>query len=252
MGFEAKQTEKTGLRIPILRFLGLLLLVFLPGTSRANAPDWENQQVLHVNTEPPRASFIPFATVAQALRGKAINSPFYFSLDGDWKFHWSPRPELRPPNFFETNFDDADWKTIPVPSNWQMQGYGTPIYLGSGYTFKIDPPRVTGTPPTNWTAFVNRDPVGSYRRTFELPQNWSGRRVFIHFDGVDSAFYLWVNGARVGYSEGSRTPAEFELTDDLRPGANQIAVEVYRWSDGSYLEDQDMWRMSGIFRPVFL
>jgi beta-galactosidase len=252
MAFEQKQTKTTGLRNKILRFLCLLLLIFPRPAAFAAAPDWENEQVLHINTGPPRATFVPFATVEQALHTNPTNSPFYRSLDGEWKFHWSPRPELRPTNFFATDFDDSAWPLIPVPSNWQMQGYGTPIYLGSGYTFKIDPPRVTGEPPTNWTAFVNRDPVGSYRRTFELPPDWNGRRVFIHFDGVDSAFYIWINGLRVGFSKDSRTPAEFDLTDFLHAGTNQIAVEVYRWSDGSYLEDQDMWRMSGIFRPVYL
>jgi beta-galactosidase len=236
----------------MLRFLCFLLLNFFVLAALANAPDWENERVLHINTGPPHATFVPFATVEQALEGNVTNSPFYLSLNGQWKFHWSPRPELRPADFFATNFDDSAWTNIPVPSNWQMLGFGKPIYLGSGYPFKIDPPRVTSEPPTNWTAFVDRDPVGSYRRTFELPADWDGRRVFIHFDGVDSAFYIWVNGARVGFSEGSRTPAEFDLTDFVRPGANQLAVEVYRWSDGSYLEDQDMWRMSGIFRPVYL
>ncbi len=252
MKFKQKPTKATEFRNPLLCSLGLLLLIFLPTVGQADQPDWESEQVLHINTEPPRATFIPFATVAQALAGDFTNSPFYFSLNGDWKFHWSPRPELRPVNFYETNFDDVAWKTIPVPSNWQMQGYDTPIYLGSGYPFKIDPPRVMGEPPTNWTAFVDRNPVGSYRRTFELPPLWNGRRVFIHFDGVDSAFYLWVNGTRLGFSKDSRTPAEFEVTDFVKPGLNQIAAEVYRWSDGSYLEDQDMWRMSGIFRPVYL
>ncbi len=133
-----------------------------------------------------------------------------------------------------------------------MRGHGTPIYVSSGYPFKIDPPRVMGVPPTNDTSFREHNPVSSYRREFEFPANWNGRRTFIHFDGVESAFYVWVNGARVGYSENSRSPAEFDLTDFLQPGVNQLAVEVYRWSDGSYLEDQDMWRMSGIFRGVYL
>ena len=227
-------------------------VLFLPAAAFADAPDWENEQVLHLNTEPPRATFVPFASVQQALSGDFTNSPFYFSLNGDWKFNWVPKPELRPIIFFKTNFDDSAWTNIVVPSNWEMKGFGTPIYLGSGYPFKIDPPRVTSEPPTNWTAFAQRDPVGSYRKIFSLPEKWHGRRVFIHFDGVDSAFYLWVNGTRVGFSKDSRTPAEFELTDFVKPGANQLAVEVYRWSDGSYLEDQDMWRMSGIFRPVYL
>lgn len=229
-----------------------LFFWFRTETGFADSPDWENEQVLHINTEPPRATFVPFATIAGALSGEDSRSPFYRSLNGLWKFHWSPDPDQRPTNFFDTDFDDSSWKTIPVPSSWQMEGYGTPIYLGSGYPFKIDPPRVTETPPTNWTAYANRDPVGSYRKTFELPPAWNLRRIFIHFDGVDSAFYLWVNGVRVGFSKDSRTPAEFEITRYVHPGANQLAVEVYRWSDGSYLEDQDMWRMSGIFRPVYL
>jgi len=230
----------------------LTALVFHAVATHARAADWENEQVLHLNTEPARATLIPFATVEQALGGNPTNSPFYVSLNGDWKFNWSPRPELRPTNFFETAFDDAAWTNIAVPSNWEMKGYGLPIYLGSGHTFKIDPPRVMGEPPTNWTAYVQRNPVGSYRRNFDLPQNWDGRRVFIHFDGVDSAFYLWVNGVRVGFSKDSRTPAEFDLTDYCHAGVNKVAVEVYRWSDGSYLEDQDMWRMSGIYRGVYL
>jgi len=232
----------------IFRFLGLLVAVL----NSAAAPDWENAQVLHINTEPPRATFVPFGTVEQALQENFTGSPFYFSLNGAWKFNWVPQPALRPANFFETNFDDSAWTNIVVPSNWEMKGFGVPIYLGSGYPFKIDPPRVTGVPPTNWTAFAQRDPVGSYRKTFSLPQNWEGRRVFVHFDGVDSAFYLWVNGTRIGFSKGSRTPSEFEVTDFVKPGANQIAVQVFRWSDGSYLEDQDMWRMSGIYRGVYL
>ena len=235
-----------------LRFLGLLWLLFSPAPVFADAPDWENEQVLHINAEPPRATFIPFATVEQALQIAFTNSPFYFSLNGVWKFHWVPRSEMRPTNFFETNFADSAWTNLVVPSNWEMQGFGVPIYLGSGHPFKIDPPRVMGDPPTNWTAFAQRNPVGSYRKTFSLPEKWDGRRVFIHFDGVESAFYVWCNGQKIGFSKDSRTPAEFDLTDFVRPGLNQIAVEVYRWSDGSYLEDQDMWRMSGIFRPVYL
>jgi beta-galactosidase len=213
-------------------------------------PDWENEQVLQINREPARATFVPFPDVASATSGNA--SPFALSLNGTWRFHWVPEPGLRPKDFYQTNFDDSAWDNIEVPSNWEMKGYGTPIYVSSGYPFKIDPPRVTGEPKHDYTAYKERDPVGSYRRTFDLPGAWNGRRVFIHFASVESAFYLWVNGTRVGYSQGSRTPAEFELTDLVKPGKNQLAVEVYRWSDASYLEDQDMWRLSGIFREVFL
>jgi len=233
---------------------GLTLVSLLAGgwVHAAETPDWENEQVIHINTEPPHATFIPFPDAGAALAGDRESSPFFRSLDGPWKFNWVPKPEDRPTNFFRTDFDDSAWKTIDVPSNWEMKGYGVPIYLGSGYPFKMDPPRVTDEPPTNWTAFAQRNPVGSYRRTFELPADWAGRHVFIHFDGVESAFYLWANGRRAGYSQDSRTPAEFDLTDYLQPGTNHLAVEVYRWSDGSYLEDQDKWRMSGIFRPVYL
>ena len=218
----------------------------------AAAPDWENEQVIQINREPARAAFMPFGDVAGALAGRQEASPFFLSLNGTWKFNWVPNPDLRPANFFQTDFDDSTWQTIDVPSCVEMKGHGTPIYVSSGYPFKIDPPRVLGEPPTNYTAFAQRNPVSSYRRDFEIPANWNGRRVFIHFDGVESAFYIWVNGARVGYSENSRSAAEFDLTDFLKPGTNQLAVEVYRWSDGSYLEDQDMWRMSGIFRDVYL
>lgn len=216
------------------------------------APDWENEQVIQMNREPARATFVPFGDVAGALAGAVETSPYFLSLNGTWKFNWVPNPDARPTNFFQTNFDDSAWQTIDVPSCVEMKGHGTPIYVSSGYPFKIDPPRVMGEPPTNYTSFKARNPVSSYRRSFELPANWNGRRVFIHFDGVESAFYIWVNGVRVGYSQNSRSPAEFDLTDFLKPGANQLAVEVYRWSDGSYLEDQDMWRMSGIFRDVYL
>jgi len=250
MQIEPVKTKRTAFSIKLLCVLCFLLL--LSGNRLRAAPDWENEQILHINTESPRSTFIPFATVKQALNGSFTNSPYYLSLNGDWKFNWSPKPELRPGDFFRTNFDDSAWTNIAVPSNWEMKGFGVPIYLGSGYPFKIDPPRVTSEPPSNWTAYAQRDPVGSYRKTFVMPDKWDGRRVFIHFDGVDSAFYLWVNGTKVGFSKDSRTPAEFDLTDALHAGANQIAVEVYRWSDGSYLEDQDMWRMSGIFRPVYL
>ncbi len=231
-------------------FALLGLLVFrLPGNS---APDWENELVVQINREPARATFVPFRDLAGALERRAEGSPYFLSLNGTWKFNWVPNPDARPANFFQTNFDDSAWQTIEVPSCVELEGHGTPIYVSSGYPFKIDPPRVMGEPPTNYTAFAQRNPVSSYRRDFEIPADWSGRRVFIHFDGVESAFYTWVNGARVGYSQNSRSPAEFDLTDFLKPGTNQLAVEVYRWSDGSYLEDQDMWRMSGIFRDVSL
>jgi len=261
MKFEQEQITANELRSLVLRLLppalrygatSCFLLFIFPAAAFAATPDWENEQVLHINTEPPRATFVPFATMEQALKASPTNSPFYLSLNGDWKFNWVPQPELRSTNFFKADFDDSAWNTIPVPASWETSGYGTPIYVSSGYPFKIDPPRVTSEPPTNYTTFKERNPVGSYRRMIELPTAWNGRRVFIHFDGVESAFYVWVNGRRAGYSQNSRSPAEFDITDLVKPGANQIAVQVFKYSDGSYLEDQDMWRMGGIFRDVYL
>ena len=230
-------------------FIGLMGPIAIPAS-----PDWENEQVIQINRDPARASFVPFATVEQARGGNAEKSPWFLSLSSEtaWRFNWVPRPEERPIDFYKPSFDDSKWKTFPVPSNWETHGYGTPVYASSGYIFKIDPPRVTTEPPADFSTFKERNAVGSYRRTFDLPATWNGRRVFVHFDGVQSAFYLWVNGERVGYSQGSMSPAEFDLTVYVRPGKNLIAVEVYRFCDGSYLEDQDMWRLGGIHRDVWL
>ena len=230
----------------------IFIFSFLSGFAQFDKPDWENLSVLEINREPARADFIPFADEAQALSGKRENSPWFVSLNGNWKFHWVSRPENRPMDFYRTDFNDNSWKTIPVPSNWEMQGYGTPIYVSAGYPFRIDPPRVMGEPKADYTSFKERNPVGSYRYSFNLPENWNSRRTFIHFGGVQSAFYIWINGKKVGYSQGSMEPSEFDITDYVKSGANQLAVEVYRWCDGSYLEDQDMWRTSGIHREVFL
>ncbi|MBF0199039.1 MAG: DUF4981 domain-containing protein, partial [Planctomycetes bacterium] len=162
---------------------------------------------------------------------------------GRWKFNWSPTTEERPMDFYRKNVDTASWKTIDVPSCWQMRGYGTPIYTNINYPFEKNPPFIKGE---------NGNSVGSYLRSFDIPYTWEGREIFVHFAGVDSAFYLWVNGRSVGYSQGSKTPAEFKITSYLEKGENTIAVQVFRWCDGSYLEDQDTWRMSGIFRDVTL
>jgi beta-galactosidase len=195
---------------------------------------------------------MPFPDAAGALEKPRLESPWCLMLNGTWKFHWVDHPDKRPAGFENPDFNDSTWKTIPVPSNVELQGYGTPIYTNSTYPFQKNPPRVMDEPPGHYTAKSERNPVSSYRRTFEVPADWAGRRTFITFNGVASAFYLFVNGQKVGYSEDSRTPAQFDLTDYLKPGSNLLAVEVYRHSDGSYLEDQDMWRMSGIFRDVYL
>jgi beta-galactosidase len=205
-----------------------------------------------VNKEPAHATLMPYASLKEALAANRHNSSFCQSLNGTWKFNWVPHPAQRPVDFYKPDFDVRNWKEIPVPSCWQLLGYGTPYYRNIGYTFQKDWPHVLSEPPKNYTSYNERDPVGSYRREFDLPASWAGRRIFVTFDGVDSAFFLWLNGEKVGYSVNSRNAAEFNLTKYLKPGKNLIAVEVYRYSAGSYLEDQDMWRLSGIFRNVTL
>ena len=204
--------------------------------------DWENQTVIERNKEPGHCTLVPYADVAAALACQREDSSFYQSLNGTWKFHWVDKPADRPVDFYRRGYDVSGWDEIPVPSNWQMHGYGRPIYLNMRYPYPVNPPHI----PHDY------NPVGSYRRQFRVPRSWDGRDVVLHFDGVKSAFYVWVNGRQVGYSQDSMLPAEFTITDYLRPGRNTLAVEVYRWSDGSYLEDQDMWRLSGIYRNVYL
>ncbi|HYX42053.1 MAG TPA: hypothetical protein VE821_10170, partial [Pyrinomonadaceae bacterium] len=241
--------------IAIVATLGLLLLLLAQSqqTGRAQSPpDWENARVFAIGKEPAHATLVPYTDERAALRADSQASPYVRSLDGAWQFHWARRPEERPVDFYKPEFDVTGWRAIHVPSNWEMEGYGTPIYTNITYPFKRAAPRVTEEPPPTWTAYKERDPVGSYRRTFEVPPDWRGRQTFLVFGGVNSAFYVWVNGQRVGYSEDSRLPSEFDITRYLQPGANVLAVEVYRWSDGSYMEDQDFWRMSGIFRSVQL
>ena len=206
--------------------------------------DWENHHVLQINREPARAAFTPFSV----QKGDCS-----MSLDGTWKFRWTPVPGERIIDFYQTDFNDKDWKDFPVPANWEVNGYGTPIYVSAGYPFKIDPPRVMGEPKADYTTYKERNPVGQYRRTFVLPVGWEADgQTFLRFEGVMSAFYVWINGERVGYSQGSMEPSEFNITDYLKTGENQIALEVYRYSDGSYLEDQDFWRFGGIHRSINL
>jgi beta-galactosidase len=234
------------------RLLAIALVLCIAAHVGADAPDWENEQVIHRNRLPARATFWPFDSVEAARIGDRDVSPLVQSLNGDWRFAWAPTPEQAPQDFWRKGFDASAWKRLPVPSSWQMHGYDTPIYKSSGYPFRIDPPRVTSEPPTTWTTYKDRNPVGSYLREFDLPSEWQGKRVLLNFAGVEGAFEAWVNGEPVGYSEGSRSPAEFEVTDHVQSGANTLAVRVYRYSDGSYLEDQDMWRLSGIHREVLL
>ena len=215
-------------------------------------PEIEDEQCLGVNKIPYHSTLVPYGSPAEALKGDRTKSSFARSLNGPWRFHWVPRPEARPADFYKPGYDVSGWKTIPVPSNVEVQGYGTPIYTNITYPFKADWPTVTHEPPKDWTMYEERDAVSSYRRTFTVPAAWKGRETFLKFDGVDAGFFLWINGQKVGYSQNSRNAAEFDVTKYLRPGKNDVAVEVYRLTAGSYLEDQDMWRMSGIFRNVTL
>ena len=220
--------------------------------ANAQSPDWENPAVFRINKEAAHGTLMPYDSVQQARKGDISGSRYYKSLNGRWSFKWSKDPQSRPGKFYQDAFDTSGWDTIDVPSNWQLQGFGTPLYSNMTYPFEKDPPNVMGTPPEHYTNFNARNPVGSYKTTFTVPSKWHQRQVFINFDGVDSAFYLWINGQKVGYSQDSRTPAEFNITRYLKDGQNTLAAEVYRYSDGSYLEDQDFWRLSGIFRDVYL
>ncbi len=213
-------------------------------------PEIENPELLGINKEQAHATLMVYGNQAEALKAIRHASSFSKSLNGMWKFNWVAWPQQRPVDFYKPSFDVSGWKEIPVPSNWQVLGYGTPYYRNMGYIFKKDYPHVMSEPPKNYTAYKERNPVGSYRREFEVPQNWKDRRIFLTFDGVDAGFFLWINGEKVGYSINSRNAAEFDITKYVKPGKNMVAAEVYRFTAGSFLEDQDMWRLSGIFRNV--
>ena len=224
-------------------FCTLLILISLTSSVRAvGVSDWESPAMIGRNKEPAHCTLMPYPDVHSAVEGRREASPFYKSLNGKWKFNWVRRPAERPQEFYKPSYDVSGWKEIPVPANWQLHGYGIPIYTNVPYPFPKNPPYI----PHEY------NPVGSYRTEFTVPDKWKDRQIFLHFEGVKSAFYLWINGQKVGYSQGSMTPAEFNITRYLRTGRNILAAEVYRWCDGSYLEDQDMWRLSGIYRDVYL
>ncbi|MDO4950380.1 MAG: glycoside hydrolase family 2 TIM barrel-domain containing protein, partial [Bacteroidales bacterium] len=237
--------------------------------ARATAPtgkEWESPERLSLNKEQPHAWFFSFVDVDAARKVLPENSRYWMSLNGTWKFHWVGNPEERPEKFYECDYDVSGWDDIAVPGSWNIQGlqkdgtqkYGTPVYVNQPVIFyherKVDDWRqgVMRTPPSNWTTYKNRNEVGSYRRTFSVPFAWSDREIYINFDGVDSFFYLWVNGQYVGFSKNSRNLAQFNITPYLKTGENSVSVEVYRSSDGSFLEAQDMFRLPGIFRTVAL
>lgn len=224
------------MKIKLICLFGL----FAMGANAQSLPDWENPEVISINVEEPKSSFYHYN--AASLDGNIDDLKNYKSLNGTWKFNWASKPADRPQDFYNLDYDVSNWNNIEVPSDWQMKGYGYPIYTNIKYPFPKNAP------------FIPHDnnPVGSYKRVFNLSEGWNGKNIYVHFGAVNSAFYIWVNGNRIGYSEGSKTPVEFNLTEFVKQGDNDISVEVYRWCDGSYLEDQDFWRMSGIERDVYL
>ena len=232
----------------IFRFSATLIGLFLFLATNAQVPkwenpEWENPEIFQINREAATASFYRYETVKNALESESWeNSPFYQSLNGYWDFNYVESVPERPIDFFNSEFDTSAWDKISVPSNWELEGHGIPIYTNIVYPFPKNPPFIPHA----------ENPVGSYKRNFEIPENWNGKNIYLHFEGVSGATYVWINGEKVGYSEGSKTPAEFNITQYLQNGKNSLAVQVLRWSDASYMEDQDFWRLSGIDRNVYL
>ncbi|WOH36240.1 glycoside hydrolase family 2 TIM barrel-domain containing protein [Thalassotalea fonticola] len=210
--------------------------------TKQSTVDWENPEIFEINKQPAHASFFAYESAELAVDSKPINSKRFLSLNGKWQFNWVEKPALRPVDFYQTDFDDSAWSSINVPGNVERQGYGIPHYMNIEYVFPAQQPNI----PHSY------NPVSSYIKHIKVPQDWQDQQVFIHLGAVNSAMYLWVNGNKVGYSQGSKLPAEFNISDYLLVGENKIAIEVYRWSDGSYLEDQDGWSLSGIERDVYL
>lgn len=218
------------------KYIVISMLALLPWTAVAQN-DWENPEVFQVNAEPSRCTY---------WRGGSLeNKTWNLSLNGTWKFKYVHEAEGRPMDFYKAGYDVSLWDDIAVPGPWELQGFGTPIYTNIKYPFKKNPPFIKGL-------YDNGTPVGSYIRTFELPQSWMSDKIFIRLGGVSSAYYIWINGQKVGYAQDSFLPAEFDITPYVKSGENTIALQVFRWSDGSYLEDQDGWRFSGIMRDVYI
>ena len=227
--------------------LGIIISFNTILTKAQTNDEWNNKpEIFQVNREDAHATLMPFNDVQSSLNHDRTESPFYMTLSGTWKFSWSDNPSKRNNTFYNDVADVSSWSNITVPGNWQTQGFDYPIYTNVTYpwTGRENPP-----PPQ---APIIYNPVGSFRRNFTLPSSWDGRQIFLSFQGVGSAFYVWINGNYVGYGEDTFTPKEYDVTKYLRAGTNNISVQVYRWSDGSWLEDQDMIRLSGIFRDVYL
>lgn len=236
--------NRTPLEISVRQLLAALAVLSICTAAIAEPPrEWQDPAVVERNKERPFATHFPFSSAAEAMRGAPTRAGNYASLNGAWRFKWAPRPADAPVDFWKRDFDASAWPTIPVPADWVRHGYGRYLYADEDYNFPYDVPRVP----------ENDNPVGSYVHEFAVPKQWSGRRIFIHFGSVRTAFYLWINGREVGYSEDSRLPAEFDITDYVVPGKNnRLALKVLQWADAAYLEGQDMWRMGGIERDVYL
>ena len=217
-------------------------LLLLTAALQAQTNFWENPKLVNEGVEKPRATFVPYSGKQQAFSGDKFNTPFVHSLNGTWRFKFSAKPSERPLDFYKMDYNDDHWDDITVPSNWELEGFGVPVYTNVPYIFPCNPPYLD-----------NEDlPIGSYRTSFEIPEGWDDKEVILHFESIAGAATVWVNGERIGYSKASKTAAEFDITKHLREGKNQLAVEVFKWSDASYLEDQDFWRLAGIERDVYL
>ncbi len=223
------------------RFL-IFTLSLIIGIDALPMADWENPKVFAVGREIPRATAIPFQSEEKALSGLFYESDYFLPLNGNWKFKYSPTSNDRPSDFYKVDYNVSSWDSITVPGNWEIHGYGVPIYTNVAYPFPKNPPYIPHYD----------NPVGSYKRTFEIPNGWVGRKIFLHFDGSTAGMYVWINGKNIGYVQSTKNSAEFDITEFVEPGYNDISCEVYRWTDGSYLEDQDFWRLSGIDRDVYL
>ncbi|MDR3340380.1 MAG: DUF4981 domain-containing protein [Candidatus Symbiothrix sp.] len=224
----------------IVLFLGLIIGVLW--TNQAQTPEWENPEIFGINKEPTRAAALPYSNEQEAIADHYAASPYYQSLDGTWKFNWHKKPADKPEGFYKERYDVSKWDNIQVPGNWELQGYGVPIYSNITYPHPKNPPYIDH----------NDNPVGCYVRDFTIPKTWEERRVYLHFESGLAAMYIWVNGQYAGYSQVTKSPSEFDITPYVKQGKNTIAIEGYRWSDGSYLEDQDFWRLSGFDRSVYV
>ncbi|MBU2180063.1 MAG: beta-galactosidase, partial [Gammaproteobacteria bacterium] len=225
-----------------MKYSLFIIVLLLSCFVQAKREPWQDHQVFAINKLPPHNTMFSFSSSAAALADQPETNTNYLSLNGFWQFNWQAQSDQAPAGFEQPGFDASRWQQIKVPGNWEVQGFGYPIYLDERYPFDA-----------KWPAAPKKDnAVGSYRRQFTLPENWAGRQVFLQVGAANSSLELWLNGRYLGFSQGSKTPAEFDLTSYLKPGDNILALQIRRWSDASYLESQDMLRLTGIERDVFL